>query len=174
MLSPSGIRMRGIFICLSYSGKPDGLSFCKISSAVVVALTLKISSVLKGTKFSVIHSPFASAWLEVISFPIGSSKRIGKLASKYHVPLALPMIIIGDNVFWFGRGASTIISVSATGWLSPHGVDGMGARGWPCFIHWLLWQIQVSSSPLIKTKTINTKANAIMATAIFSKVKFLI
>ena len=76
-------KFTGILMLAAFCGSPDGLSFSKTSVPVAVAGCANVNVAVKGTKSSVIQSPWACAGSTAISWPLPSSKRTGKLASKY-------------------------------------------------------------------------------------------
>lgn len=61
---------------------------------------------LNDTKLDVIQSPSASACPVAITLPVASSILMGKEASKYQVPRALPVTTSGLRIVAFGRGTS--------------------------------------------------------------------
>lgn len=93
----------------SRAGSPDGLSFCS-TSVPLVSLVVKVSVTSYGTKSVVIHSPCACAGAIASSFPLLSSNFTGKLASKYHVPRASPLIRSGLLTVALGAGVETVMS----------------------------------------------------------------
>ena len=87
-----------MLIWSALAGKPEGLSFSKIRVPVAVEGVTKLSTAVKGTKFVVIQSLCAVAIVWAIWLPLPSSSFIGKLASKYQVPLACPEIFSGEVI----------------------------------------------------------------------------
>src|SRR3989344_3692124 len=101
-----GLNLTGILRKSSRCGSPDGLSFFKISVPVFPFDGLiNVNSAVNGTKFSVIQSSCACAIPRAIILPVPSVSSIGKLASKYQGPRALPVIFKGEEIIVFGLGS---------------------------------------------------------------------
>ncbi len=98
----------------AFCGSPDGLSFSKTSVPVEVAGGVKFNVTVNGTKFGVIQSPCAVAGATAISFPFPSSRRTGKLASKYQPPRASPVTVRGLVTVSPEEGLVTVISAFMT------------------------------------------------------------
>ena len=77
----------------------EGLDLSNTSLPVLLpAGTLKTSSASKGTKFSVIHSPWAIAIAVASKLSFTSYHLTGKSASKYQNPIASPVTLKGDCI----------------------------------------------------------------------------
>jgi len=100
---------------LSCSGRPEGLSFLRIRVPAGVAGVVKSSVTLKGTKFTVIHSPWAWAGLTARVSPLASIRMTGKEASKYQVPRASPEMLSGLVTRAFGWGLTDADEVGLGG-----------------------------------------------------------
>ena len=138
-----------------------------------MALVAVYSSVaMKGTKASVIHSPWAAAAVCASRRPSTVRSSTGKLASKYQLPRARPVTVRGLVTAWPGIGELTWIRASvveiaalagaadgggAVGGMTrgaPHGPFGFGTLGCPWATHRpSSWHNQESSGELNRTTT---------------------